>query len=200
MNKKVKSLLVAGLLAVGINGVKVDAFASEQLVSTITYPKFDESNKKIISLQGGDIIVEVTKTEEGYKFAPKWNSNKFKVTNIIAYFDDEDKNTSIHTESVFQTGGFEPVEGDSNIHKTKKDIDMKISANLIKVEVKFDTVYKDNNSDGISDFKDSNPVIPEKEEVKDEKPTGDASIMPILATGIGSVVGLYVLNKKEDEE
>jgi hypothetical protein len=76
-------------------------------------------------------------------------------------------------------------------------IDMKINANLIKVEVEFVPVDKDNN--GIPDFKDSKPVDPNPEEIKDPE-TGDTSIMPIVVTAVVSAAGLFVLNKKDDEE
>lgn len=193
MNKKVKSLLVAGLLVIGMNGMRVNVFAAEPLVSTITNPKLVD-NKKIISLQGGSIIVEVTKTTEGYKFAPRWDSNKFKVTDVRAYYDDEIK-TSIYNASYFVDSKCYPVEKDSNVYKSDV-IDMKIAANLIKVEVVFVPVDKDNN--GKPDFKDDKPVTPDQS--VDDPNTGDTSIMPMVATAIVSAAGLFVLNKKDDEE
>jgi hypothetical protein len=194
LNKRIKSLLVAGLLVLGMGFAKVDSYALEPITSTITNPKLIE-NKKTISLQGGSIIVEVTKTEDGYIFEPRWDSNKFKVTDIKAHYDDE-RNTVINSESYFVSSKCYPIQENSNVYKSDA-IDMKINANLIKVEVVFMPIDKDNN--GIPDFKDSEPVDPNPEEIKDPE-TGDTSIMPIVVTAVVSAAGLFVLNKKDDEE
>jgi hypothetical protein len=194
LNKRIKSLLVAGLLVLGMGFAKVDSYALEPITSTITNPKLIE-NKKTISLQGGSIIVEVTKTEDGYIFEPRWDSNKFKVLDIKAHYDDE-LNTVINSESYFASSKCYPIEENSNVYKSDA-IDMKINANLIKVEVVFMPIDKDNN--GIPDFKDSKPVDPNPEEIKDPE-TGDTSIMPIVVTAVVSAAGLFVLNKKDDEE
>jgi hypothetical protein len=194
LNKRIKSLLVAGLLVLGMGFAKVDSYALEPITSTITNPKLIE-NKKTISLQGGSIIVEVTKTEDGYIFKPRWDSNKFKVLDIKAHYDDE-LNTVINSESYFVSSKCYPIEENSNVYKSDA-IDMKINANLIKVEVIFMPIDEDNN--GIPDFKDSEPVDPNPEEIKDPE-TGDTSIMPIVVTAVVSAAGLFVLNKKDDEE
>jgi hypothetical protein len=194
LNKKIKSLFVAGLLVVGMGVAKFDSFALEPITSTITNPKLIE-NKKTISLQGGSIIVEVTKTEDGYIFKPRWDSNKFKVLDIKAHYDDE-LNTVINSESYFVSSKCYPIEENSNVYKSDA-IDMKIDANLIMVEVVFMPIDKDNN--GKPDFKDSKPVDPNPEEIKDPE-TGDTSIMPIVVTAVASAAGLFVLNKKDDEE
>jgi hypothetical protein len=194
LNKRIKSVLVAGLLIVGMGFAKVDSFALEPITSTITNPKLID-NKKTISLQGGSIIVEVTKTEDGYVFEPRWDSNKFKVLDIKAHYDDE-LNTVINSESYFVSSKCYPIQENSNVYKSDA-IDMKIDANLIEVEVVFVPVDKDNN--GVPDFKDSKPVDPNPEEIKDPE-TGDASIMPIVVTAAVSAAGLFVLNRKDDEE
>jgi hypothetical protein len=194
LNKRIKSLLVAGLLVLGMGFAKVDSYALEPITSTITNPKLIE-NKKTISLQGGSIIVEVTKTEDGYIFEPRWDSNKFKVLDIKAHYDDE-LNTVINSESYFVDSKCHPIQENNNVHKSDA-IDMKINANLIKVEVIFMPIDKDN--DGKPDFKDSKPVDPNPEEIKDPE-TGDTSIMPIVVTAVASAAGLFVLNKKDDEE
>ena len=67
MNKKIKSLLVAGLLVVGMSG---NAFAAEEAelpavsTSTISNPVF-EDGKRVVELQGGLIVVEMTEKENG---------------------------------------------------------------------------------------------------------------------------------------
>jgi hypothetical protein len=58
LNKKIKSLFVAGLLVFGMNGAAFAEGADLPKTSTsiIEYPKFEEG-KRIIELQGGLIIV-----------------------------------------------------------------------------------------------------------------------------------------------
>jgi LPXTG-motif cell wall-anchored protein len=195
LNKRIKSLLVAGLLVLGMGFAKVDSFALEPITSTITNPKLIE-NKKTISLQGGSIIVEVTKTEDGYIFKPRWDSNKFKVLDIKAHYDDE-LNTVINSESYFVSSKCYPIEENSNVYKSDA-IDMKINANLIKVEVIFMPIDEDNN--GIPDFKDSKPVDPNPEEEIKDPETGDTSMIAIIGIATASAAGLVLTRKKDDEE
>jgi hypothetical protein len=198
LNKRIKSLLVAGLLIFSMGGTVFNSFALEPITSTITNPKLID-NKKTISLQGGSIIVEVTKTEDGYILEPRWDSNKFKVIDVKAYYDDE-LNTVISSESYFANSKCHPIQENSNVHKSDA-IDMKINANLIKVEVVFMPVDKDNN--GIPDFKDSKPVNPNPEEPKEgiiDPETGDASMIAVVGIAVASAASLFVLNKKDDEE
>lgn len=67
MCKKIKSLLVVGLLVVGMNG---NVFAAEEgelpaiSTSTISNPAF-EDGKRVVELQGGLIVVEMTEKENG---------------------------------------------------------------------------------------------------------------------------------------
>ena len=195
LNKRIKSLLVAGLVILGMGFAKVDSLALEPITSTITNPKLIE-NKKTISLQGGSIIVEVTKTEDGYIFEPRWDSNKFKVLDIKAHYDDE-LNTVINSESYFVSSKCYPIQENSNVHKSDA-IDMKINANLIKVEVIFMPIDEDNN--GIPDFKDSKPVDPNPEEEIKDPETGDTSMIAIIGIATASAAGLVLTRKKDDEE
>lgn len=195
LNKRIKSVLVAGLVILGMGFAKVDSYALEPITSTITNPKLIE-NKKTISLQGGSIIVDVTKTEDGYVFEPRWDSNKFKVTNIKAYYDDA-VNTGISSESYFVSSKCHPIQENSNVHKSDA-IDMKTNANLIKVEVIFMPIDKDNN--GIPDFKDSKPVDPNPEEETKDPETGDGSMIAIIGIAAASAAGLVLTRNKDDEE
>jgi LPXTG-motif cell wall-anchored protein len=195
LNKRIKSLLVAGLLVLGMGFAKVDSLALEPITSTITNPKLID-DKKTISLQGGAIIVEVTKTEDGYVFEPRWDSNKFKVLDIKAHYDDE-LNTVINSESYFVSSKCYPIQENSNVYKSDA-IDMKINANLIKVEVIFMPIDEDNN--GIPDFKDSEPVDPNPEEEIKDPETGDTSMIAIIGIATASAAGLVLTRKKDDEE
>ena len=63
MNKKIKSLIVAGMMVVGMSG---NVFANETdlpavSTSVIEHPEFDSENNASISLQADGIQVNITK-------------------------------------------------------------------------------------------------------------------------------------------
>jgi len=91
MNKKIKSLLVAGLLVVGMGG---NAFAAEESelpavsTSTISNPAFEEG-KRVVELQGGLIVVEMTEKENGeYDIVVKWKEDKIKILGVKSYYEN----------------------------------------------------------------------------------------------------------------
>jgi LPXTG-motif cell wall-anchored protein len=118
------------------------------------------------------------------------------VIDVKAHYDDE-LNTIISSESYFANSKCHPIQENSNVHKSDA-IDMKINANLIKVEVIFMPIDKDNN--GIPDFKDSKPVDPNPEEEIKDPETGDASMIAIIGIAAASAAGLVLTRKKDDEE
>ena len=90
MNKKIKSLLVAGLLVVGMSGMKIDAFAAESLTSVIEYPQFEEGqNQKVITLQHGYIVLTITQNEDGsYYITTNWDASVVKVTSVKTFYEN----------------------------------------------------------------------------------------------------------------
>lgn len=194
MNKKLKSLLIAGLLVVNMGGF---AFATgdggsgdvQQYTSTITNPKLEEGQKEY-KLQNGAVILQVTRTEEGnYLVKVKWDSNKVKVVGVKTHYKDgymfisetqfkdgEDCNTIIKGED-----GWYQV----NLSDLKKE-------DLVKIEVMFEPVKNDD------------PVVPPapeepEEEVKDDPATGDASMLATAGLVVIAGASLVYLKKKDEE-
>ena len=206
LNKRIKSLLVAGLLVLGMSFAKVDSFAAETLMSEITEIEFVEGEEqKVIELQHGYITITLTKTEEGnYLVATDWDSSVLKVVSVTTYYKDEYFYIS---ETQFKDGEAcsTIIKGEDGIYRVNLS-DMNKSG-LEKVEVKFELV--DSDGDGVPDFKDDTPNGEEPGEEEPEDPknpnvtdpeTGDTSMMPIVVTAVVSAAGLFILNKKDDEE
>ena len=212
LSKRIKSLLVAGLLVLGMGFAKVNSFAAETLMSEITEIEFVEGEEqKVIELQHGYITITLTKTEEGnYLIATDWDSSVLKVVSVTTYYKD---GYFYINETQFKDGeGCNTIiKGEDGIYRVNLS-DMNKSG-LEKIEVKFELV--DSDGDGTPDFKDDTPngdepgEEPEEPGEEPEEPkdpnvtdpeTGDASIMPIVAVAAVSVAGLFALRNKNDEE
>ena len=197
MNKKIKSLLVAGLLVVGMSG---NVFANESELpsvstSAITYPKF-EDGKRVVELQGGLIVVEMTEKENGeYDIVVKWKGESIKILGVKSYYENgsidhtnyfeewyECNTLGEEGEFVFGTvlGGGDGVSGPLG--------------ELVKVEVTFENLTK---GDEPVVPPEEPPVIPEEE--IDDPETGDAGIMVGVVSAALASLGLVVVNKKKDE-
>ena len=199
LNKRIKSLLVAGILVISMTG---GVFAEKQTVqgkSTITNPAFVDGvfNK---TLQGEGIIIEGSE-QEGYYYylTTSWDSSKLTVKDVILHFEG---GGVVYNEALFredQCGVVQGKEGWKYVNFVN-DIDEKV----VKIEVIYEAVKGDDPIVPPVDPEDP-PVVPpvnpeEPEEDVDDPETGDASIMPIVATALASAAGLFVLSKKDDEE
>lgn len=186
MFKKVKCLLVAGLLVLGMSG---NAFAAETpAVSTIANPKFEEGefNKQ---LQEGNIVIKATE-QDGYYYyvTTEWNSDKIKVIDVKLHFED---GSVVYNEALFKEdkcGVVQDKEGWKYVNLVN-DVDKKV----VKIEVVFEPV------------KGNDPVVPPvepepEEEVKDDPQTGDSSILLYVGTATASIGGLYVLTRKKEDK
>lgn len=198
LNKRVKSLLVAGLLVLGMGFGKVDSFAAETLTSEITNIEFVKGEEqKVIELQHGYIVVTLTKTEEGnYLVATDWDSSVLKVVSVTTYYKDGYKYLS---ETQFRDGEAcsTIIKGEDGIYRVNlSDLN---KSGLEKVEVKFELIDSDN--DGVADFKDDTPKPeePKNPNVKDPE-TGDASMIAVVGVAVASAAGLYVVSKKDNDE
>ena len=196
MNKKIKSLLVAGLLVVGMGG---NAFAAEESelpsvsTSTITHPKF-EDGKRVVELQGGLIVVEMTEKENGeYDIVVKWKEESIKILGVKSYYENGSTDHTNYFEELYHCntlgeegefvfgkvlGGGEGISGPLG--------------KLVKVEVTFENLTK-------GDEPVVPPVTPPEEEIDDPE-TGDAGMMVGVITVAAASIGLFVVNKKKDEE
>jgi hypothetical protein len=196
MFKKVKSLLVAGLLVLGMGFAKVDSFAAEvdPLVSKITNIEFVEGEQqKVETLQHGYITVTMNRAADGkYDIIVKWDKTILDVVKVESIFE---KNALI---SDLNTCYDVKYEG-NNVIVTIKDVNVVPEGFDPVGELKGVNVYftlVDSDGDGVPNFKEGTPVPPEKEEPE----TGDASIAIIAGSVVVAGVGLYLLNRKKDDE
>lgn len=203
LSKKIKSLLVAGLLVFSMSGAAFAEGADLPKTSTsvIEYPKF-EDGKRIVELQGGLIIAELTEKENGdISIKVKWHADNIKILGVKSYYENETDATD--KGSIDHTNYFEELyhcntlvkEGDFYTGRVLGGIAGK---KLVKVEIAFENLTKGQRP---VEPPVEPPVKPETPEEKVTDPeTGDASIMPIVAVAAVSVAGLFVLRNKDDEE
>ena len=198
MNKKIKSLLVAGLLVVGMSG---SVFANETELpkvstSTITNPSFEEG-RRVVELQGGMIIVEMVEKENGeYEILTKWDAEGIKIIGVKSYYENG---------SIDHTNYFEELYHCNTLGEEGEFVFGKVLGGgmgvteplgeLVKVEITFENLTKGNEPVVPPE---EPPVIPEEE--IDDPETGDASSLMVVGTAIASAIGIYTLNKKDDEE
>ena len=198
MNKKVKSLLVAGLLVFSMAG---SAFAAEESelpsvsTSVITHPKF-EDGKRVVELQGGLIVVEMTEKENGeYDIVVKWKGESIKILGVKSYYENGSIDHTNYFEELYHCntlgeegefvfgkvlGGGEGVSGPLG--------------ELVKVEVTFENLTK---GDEPVVPPEEPPVTPEEE--IDDPETGDVGMMIGVVSVALASLGLVIVNKKKDE-
>lgn len=194
MNKKVKNLLVAGLLVVGMSG---NVFAAEESelpsvsTSAITHPNF-EDGKRVVELQGGLVVVEMTEKENGeYDIVIKWKGESIKILGVKTYYENG---------SIDHTNYFEELYHCNTLGEDGEFVFGEVLGGgegfsgplgkLVKVEITFENLTKGDE-----------PVEPpvEPEEIIDPE-TGDKSMITI---GVGVVVAggaLYIVNRKKDDD
>lgn len=204
MNRKIKSLIMAGVLVVMMGG---NVHANEPLMSSITNPQFEEgTNQKVVTLQNGAITLTITE-EDGYYYylTTNWDSSKFKVISVKTYFEE---GYMMINETQFRDGDdCDTIIKEDGMYKVNlaNDVDKK----LVKVEVMYEPI--DNDGNGIPDFKDDTPTEPENPPVEPEEPeqpkeeivdpeTGDKSLFIYCGVAAVAVVGLCVVNRKKDED
>ena len=214
LNKRIKSLLVAGIVILGMGFAKVDSFAAETLTSAISNIDFVEGEtQKVVTLQQGYITVTIKNNDGVYDVVVEWDKTMVNVIGIDSLFENGD---SLFSD--FNTC-YDVVYNENKVIVTIKDVNVvpegfNSVGELVGVNVHFTLV--DSDGDGVPDFKDDTPnpgpggEEPDPEDpVEPEEPvnpdiddpeTGDASIMPIVVTALASAAGLFVLSKKDDEE
>ena len=214
MNKKIKTLLVTGLLVIGMSG---NVSALEPQTSTVANPQFEQGvNQRVIKLQDGKITVTIIKNDDGtYKIVTEWDSTAVKVTGLKSLFENGNINSNdffneeYHCHLVVKNGEKYSVTIDK---LGEVPTGFNPMGELVKIEVTHEAVDKDGN--GIADFKDDEPVTPPtepenpvdppveeepKEEIIDPE-TGDSSILAYAGIAVTSMVSLYVLNKKDEDK
>lgn len=208
LNKRIKSLLVAGLLVFSMSGAVFAEGADLPKEGTIKidYPDFGVKTFKEYKLQGGNIILKLYNDNNDYRADVRWNPEVVKVTGIKMTYEKAE-GEEVETYSTRDIKLPDEVQAGQDCHVAVKEGDLYKVTNvadsikdkkLIKVEIMFENLTKD-------DEPVVPPVIPpvdpeEPEEKIDDPETGDTSMMPIVVTAVASVAGLFVLNKKDDEE
>lgn len=199
MNKKIKSLIVSGLLMVGMCG---NVFANENNLpsvstSIIEYPEFNDENKAHVSLQADGIQVNITKNDDGtYDIRVEWDSTKFNVTGLKSFFEngylvsDDFFNPEYHCANIIKEGDkcIVSLEGLGDVPGLNP------MGELIKVEVTFENLTKGSNPVTPGD-----PEEPKNPEKITDPETGDSSSMVFVATALVSA-GVLMITKKKDEE
>lgn len=208
LNKRIKSLLVAGLVILGMSG---NAFALETTVisgndNASSNPEnfcghtgsklntgepgehiLDGKIKIVISDDGKYASVTSLKEkikvlEDGKEVEKEFDMVKIKYVHVKGadayncYTFAENENGGSNFSSPLKNG---KIPGISHITVVYEVIDNSKKSNIPETPITPDV-----------------PTTPTTQ----EPVTGDASIMPIVATAAISAVGLLVLNKKDDEE
>ena len=194
MNKKLRSLIIAGLLVVSMAG---GVFAEgEDLPPTgtieIDYPKFDGVTQRVFNELGGNIFLTLykdTNTDENtgevssvYRAIIKWNPDAVNVTGVkMTYADGTTAYRDIMTSAPEDQDCYVAIQDGDQF---KVNIQDNIEGELVKVEIMFENL--------------PGPTTP-KEEINVPE-TGDALlIVPGLALGAG-VITLYLTGKNKDDE
>lgn len=206
LNKRIKSLFVAGLVILGMSGnafaaeVPKGPFTSYQPCSAI----LDESSEAVF--QNGAIVVDIIELEEStesqdvYHYSLEWNNYKFKMNKLTLFLDNGDKiEENLNSASgIAQT---KDVEGKENFKLFKSQTAVAEDAKIVKIQVEYD-YGTDTDGDGKPDFKDDKPTDPDNpsEPEKVDPETGDAGVAGLLLAAVGIGTGLVVVNKGKDDE
>ena len=197
MNKKVKSLLIAGLLVVGMSG---NVFADDVHVNDaliVENIKLDEvfifqDNNVFLELDGpSNILLADIKAA--------WVEN-YNITYVkLILKDGSEVNVPMEKINV-ENNGSGLIRNSVDLD----DLDDPLGASDVKtVKIGIDYKYpQDEDGNGVPDFKDDEPVDPpveEEPEINDPN-TGDAGMMVGAITVAAASIGLFVVNKKKDEE
>lgn len=189
MSKKVKSLLVAGLLVVGMSG---NVFAANE---------FNNNEVLLATEQGAELPKAVLKNlVPGETYTLQDGNITVKVEENKKYVDITIKNGSPVKVVKVRVNGVK----ESNVPEgTRVFVANADTADITEVEIYFDLVDNtDSDGDGIPDIKDDTPNPPEepqKPEITDPE-TGDKSMVVFGATVVVAGGILYLVNKKDDDE
>jgi hypothetical protein len=207
MNKKIKSLLVAGLLVLGMSGMKNDVFAAELLTSTIKDIVFvTDETQKVIPLQNGYITVTINKNNGVYDVVVEWDKTAVDVVGMTSIFENNSLYSDFNTCYDYVTDGNKIIVTIRDVGSVPTGFDP--MGELVQIDVNFNLV--DTDGDGAPDIKDDTPNGEEPEDpqppAEPQEPTvidpetGDVSTIAFVATIALSTAGLVYVNRKKDDE
>lgn len=201
MNKKVKSLLVAGLLVVGMSG-NVFGLEKTEYKGNDGKEQCEHSvaNKIDSPTAGEHIIAGVVKVtiSEDLKYAkvePLKNEAGVTLAKINAVHMKGGPNYNCYVlgeDEGWVANLSCPLNGGKNIPE------------ISHISVDFDVIeFDDENKNGIPDHKEvpEDPEVPENPISGPVDPqTGDVGMMGVAVVAVASAAGLYLLKNKDDEE
>lgn len=200
MNKRIKSLVIAGLMVVGMSGM---SFANEVELpkvgtAIIKNPAFEEG-VRVISLQDGLITVKITENEDGtYDILTTWDSTKVNVTGLKTIYEngnivsDNFFNPEYHCANIIKEGDIYKVslEGLAEVPEEFNPM-----GKLVRIELTYENLTK--GSEPVEPPVDPEPPVTPEEEITDPE-TGDVSSMAFVATALLSA-GVLVFTRKKDK-
>ena len=200
MNKRIKSLIIAGLMVIGMNG---NVFANEVELpevgtAIINNPAFEEG-VRVISLQDGLITVKITENEDGtYDILTTWDSTKVNVTGLKTIYEngnlisDDYFNPEYHCANIIKEGDIYKVslEGLAEVPEGFDSM-----GKLVRIELTYENLTK--GDEPVDPPVDPEPPVTPEEEIIDPE-TGDVSSMAFVATALLSA-GVLVFTRKKDE-
>ena len=207
MNKKIKSLLVAGLLVVGMSG---SVFANESelpksATSVIENPDFGDFMFKTYELQDKFIVLKLTRHSSGgdsyddYQAHLTWDAEKFEVTHIKMFYEDGSyAERDIMLEAAEGQDCYVAVLGEDGKYRVSPIGDDISGKKLVKVEVTFKNLTKDDEP--VTPPTPPTPDPEEPEEDVHDPETGDVSMIVVAGIALTSAAGLLIASKKDDEE
>ena len=200
MNKRIKSLIIAGLMVIGMNG---NVFANEVELpevgtAIINNPAFEEG-VRVISLQDGLITVKITENEDGtYDILTTWDSTKVNVTGLKTIYEngnlisDDYFNPEYHCANIIKEGDIYKVslEGLAEVPEGFDSM-----GKLVRIELTYENLTK--GDEPVDPPVDPEPPVTPEEEIIDPE-TGDVSSTVFVATALLSA-GVLVFTRKKDE-
>lgn len=195
MNKKIKSLIVTGLLMVGMCGT---AFADNVYVNDALIVK-NIKLEEVFTFQDGNVLLELDEASNTLladlkiSWVEKYNFTYVKLT----LKDGTEVNIPLEKIGVSRND-------ETGLIRDTIDLDdLGLDAKNVKT-VKIGIEYKypqDEDGNGVPDFKDDEPVEPEDPEIHDPE-TGDSSLVTVVGASVVtlSAAGLFIVNKKKEDE
>lgn len=203
MSKKIKSLLMAVLLVIGMGFAKVNSFAeetkafTEKFISEIRDIDFVKGEKeKIITIQQGYITVTIKNNDGVYDVIVEWDKTVVDVVGIDSLFEKGSQYSDFNTCYDVKYDGNKVIVTIKEVNVVPEGFDPVGELTGINVHFKL----ADLDGDTIPDFKDDLPEGNPKDPNTKDPETGDASMIFVVGVAVTSAVVLYVTRKKDDEE
>ena len=195
MCKKIKSLLVAGLLVVSMSG---SVFADNVYVNDALIVK-NIKLEEVFTFQDGNVLLELDEASNTLLADLKisW-VEKYNITYVkLTLKDGTEVNVPMEKIGVSRNDETGWIRNDLDLDELSLD-----ASDINTVKIGIDYKYpEDKDGNGVPDFKDDEPVEPEDPEIHDPE-TGDSSLVTVVGASVItlSAAGLFIVNKKKEDE